>query len=876
MKTPDESARHGSWIAAASGRRQNMPIVTVVVILCLVAGLHLAFWGLAEPHTAAAPVEGKLPSVSYNRFAKRSSADLAVSEAQIRADLTAIAKQSKAIRTYASTKGLEHVPEIAAELGLTVTLGIWIDKDEVRNEREIKTALDLARRYPNVTRLVVGNETYFRHEHTAAQLAEIIRRVKRDSPVPVATADHWRTFLDHPELVDAVDQVFAHIIPYWEGLPRKNAVEGSLAIYDKLRAAYPGKKIVIGEFGWPSAGHNFERAVPGPLSQARLLRDFVAEANARGIDYNIVEAIDQPEKLFEGNVGPYWGILDASLRPKFAWEGPLVDADYWKAALLAVLIGSFLSISILALPGATVSQALVLAGADHLIGDWCAGVQVYWHDHYLLHGEMITFAIALPLLGLLAPIVLFKVHELTTVALGSKPTRLLDLLPPGEDARTPKVSIHIPAYREPPDMLLRTIDSVARLDYPDFECVVVINNTPDPAFWQPIERRCRELGPRFKFVCVQNLEGFKAAALRIAMAQTADDAEIIGVIDADYVVDPHWLKDLVPGFADPQVGLIQAPQDHRDGCRSSIHAAMNAEYAGFFDIGMVERNEVNAIIVHGTMCLIRRTAMEAAGGWSSDTICEDSDLGLTILELGWRAHYTNRRYGWGLLPQDYLAFKTQRARWAGGAVQIVKKHWRRFLPGMSLLDHDQKREFAFGWLSWFGAEIVAVAAALLNLIWVPFVAFQIVAIPDPLLLLPSVAAFLVSLLHFVSAYRARVAIPYPQMLGAMVVFMSVQWTVASAAFKAALPARKNYFHRTRKGGGGIVHVRFTAIPEAVLGALLVAGGITVFATNYYRLLETDLFAAILIIQSLPFLSAVALEGFERLSEAGNNKPGLAS
>ena len=117
-----------------------------------------------------------------------------MSEAQIRADLTAIAKQAKAVRTYASTQGLERVPEIAAELGLTVTLGIWIDKDEARNEREIETALDLARRNPNVTRLVVGNETVFRHEHTAAELAAIVRRVKRDSPVPVATADHWKTF----------------------------------------------------------------------------------------------------------------------------------------------------------------------------------------------------------------------------------------------------------------------------------------------------------------------------------------------------------------------------------------------------------------------------------------------------------------------------------------------------------------------------------------------------------------------------------------------------------------------------------------------------------------------------------------------------------
>jgi hypothetical protein len=114
------------------------------------------------------------------------------------------------------------------------------------------------------------------------------------------------------------------------------------------------------------------------------------------------------------------------------------------------------------------------------------------------------------------------------------------------------------------------------------------------------------------------------------------------------------------------------------------------------------------------------------------------------------------------------------------------------------------------------------------------------------------------------------------MLGAMVVFMSVQWTVASAAFKAAFPAQRKYFHRTRKGGGGTVQTRFAAIPEAVLGSLLVAGSITVFTTNFYRLVEIDLFAAILIIQSLPFLSAVATEVLERFSEAGNNKPGLAS
>ncbi len=285
-----------------------------------------------------------------------------------------------------------------------------------------------------------------------------------------------------------------------------------------------------------------------------------------------------------------------------------------------------------------------------------------------------------------------------------KPLRLLAAPPLSPAGHAPKVSIHIPAYREPPEMLKQTLDALARLDYPNFECVVVINNTPDPAMWRPVEEHCALLGERFKFVRADNLQGFKAGALRLAMVHTAADAEVIGVLDADYVVQPEWLKDLVPLFADPSVGLIQAPQDHRDDTRSVLHHAMNAEYAGFFDIGMVQRNEVNAIIVHGTMCLVRRTALEAAGGWSSDTICEDTDLGLTILELGWHAHYTNRRYGHGLLPDTYEAYKKQRDRWAYGGFQILKKHWRRFLPGASRLSREQKREFTLGWLNWLGAE----------------------------------------------------------------------------------------------------------------------------------------------------------------------------
>src|ERR1700755_1777676 len=216
-------------------------------------------------------------------------------------------------------------------------------------------------------------------------------------------------------------------------------------------------------------------------------------------------------------------------------------------------------------------------------------------------------------------------------------------------------------------MLKQTLDALSRLDYPNYECVVIFNNTPDPAFWQPIQDHCRALGERFKFINAEKVEGFKAGALRIAMDRTAADAEIIGIIDADYVVEPNWLKDLVPVFADPRVGLVQAPQDHRDGDRSLMHYIMNGEYAGFFDIGMVQRNEVNAIIVHGTMCLIRRAAMDMAGGWAGDTICEDTDLGLAIIEHGWLTHYTTTPLRPRLRPGPYEGFKKERPRRASGA-----------------------------------------------------------------------------------------------------------------------------------------------------------------------------------------------------------------
>jgi exo-beta-1,3-glucanase (GH17 family)/cellulose synthase/poly-beta-1,6-N-acetylglucosamine synthase-like glycosyltransferase len=834
----------------------------VVVVLACVTALHAGIWALLRDQQPAADFRGTLPSVSYAPFEGTGHPDVdnIPSQEKIRADLRKLSPLTRAVRLYSSTGGVELVPPIANEFGLKVTVGAWIDKNIDRNEREMQAAIALAKRNSNINGIVVGNETIYRGEQKVEDLIKLIQRVKRSTDVPVTTGEIWNIWLEYPELASSVDFIAAHILPYWEGFSEQQAVDQAMIIYEKLRATFPGKRIVIAEFGWPSAGYNLKAANPGQFEQAVVLRNFVSRADKIGMEYNIVEAIDQPWKFFEGGVGPYWGILNAAREPKFSWTGPVVNESYWKIATIALLVGLLMSLPIFRLRRPTAMQAFLLSAAACGVGAWVATIFAYWTAHYFLFGSGFALTLGCLLLIPLIFIAMARIEEIATIAFGRGPQRLINkaLPQPAEWAeKAPKVSIHIPAYFEPVEMLKQTLDAVSRLNYPNFECVVIINNTPDPAFWQPIQDHCRTLGERFIFINAEKVEGFKAGALRLAMARTAADAEVIGIIDADYVVHPDWLKDLMPAFADPRVGIVQAPQDHRDGDNSLMHYIMNGEYAGFFDIGMVERNEHNAIIVHGTMCLMRRAAMEAVGNWSSDTICEDTDLGLSMIEQGWITHYTNTRYGHGLLPDTYEAFKKQRHRWAYGGFQIVKKHWRRFLPGASRLSPDQKREFTLGWLNWLGAESLGVLVALLNIVWVPIVAFADIAIPDKILTLPIIAAFVVSLAHFLALYRLRVPVKIGQMLGAMFAAMSVQWTVSRAVANGLITEHLP-FNRTSKGGLSRMSVEFQAFWEAVIGVLLLIGAAVLVMTNTKEVREINVFAGVLILQSLPFLSAVAI------------------
>ncbi len=156
---------------------------------------------------------------------------------------------------------------------------------------------------------------------------------------------------------------------------------------------------------------------------------------------------------------------------------------------------------------------------------------------------------------------------------------------------------------------------------------------------------------------------------------------------------------------------------------------------------------------------------------------------------------------------------------------------------------------------------IGVAVAILNLLWVPVVAFAGIAIPDKILTIPILAAFVVAFSHFVALYRLRVAIPLSQMAGATFAAMSVQWTVARAVgfgiLTESLP-----FTRTAKGGTTAKGPDFPAFWEAVLAALLLLGAAVLVMTNYKQIHEINIFALVLVVQSLPFLAAVALGAIE--------------
>ncbi len=396
-----------------------------------------------------------------------------------------------------------------------------------------------------------------------------------------------------------------------------------------------------------------------------------------------------------------------------------------------------------------------------------------------------------------------------------------------DPAYLPKVSLHIPAYNEPPEMLIQTIKSAEQLDYPDFEIVVIDNNTTDPDVWRPVEQYC--LGrPGVLFVHVENWPGFKSGALNLALSEYTDPAaEIVGVIDADYEVDEAYLRETVGYFADPQVAFVQSPQDYRGYQGSPYFTACYDAYRYFFATAMPSRNERNSIIFAGTMGLLRRPLLEAIGGWDEWCITEDAETSLRMLAAGYSSHFVARSFGRGIMPLTFAALKKQRFRWCFGGMQILRRHWRMLIPGArtpgNRLTNGQRLDYLFGGLQWLNDLILLGFSVVLVIVGSLLLAGSSVAIRPlvgPMVLLP--AALLASgLLRAVWALRQQTGITVRRALLAFASWLSLSLTVARACLQG-LVRSEGVFMRTPKTGEaqGVGAAIKVTLPETTLGLLL--------------------------------------------------------
>ncbi|MCI0644403.1 MAG: glycosyltransferase [Chloroflexi bacterium] len=370
---------------------------------------------------------------------------------------------------------------------------------------------------------------------------------------------------------------------------------------------------------------------------------------------------------------------------------------------------------------------------------------------------------------------------------------------------TPMVSLHVPTYNEPPEVVEAALRSLAQLDYPNYEVLVIDNNTPEEQTWRPLEAICRQLGPQFRCIHLDNWPGYKSGALNFALTQTAPEAEIIGSIDADYQVAPSFLRELVPAFADPGVAFIQTPQDYRDYEGDPYREAVYYSYRYFFEVSMPSRNEHNAIIFAGTMGLIRKAVLQEIGGWDEWCITEDAEASLRILKRGYQSLYLKKSFGRGLMPFTFEGLKKQRFRWCFGGIQILRKHWESLVPWSRLVDPDnqltagQRYYYLVGGLQWFTDVFNLLFAFFLTLGGIfSLVEARYVVRPltGPLLIMPAVF-LLLQLWRFVWLLRYTLKLTWRKAFQAMYSFFSLGWVVTLACLQGLIRS-EGVFLRTSK------------------------------------------------------------------------------
>lgn len=840
------------------------PLLAALFLAIVVAALNFALWWWANRPNGPENWHGEISGFAVSAFQRYQSPldGNFPSDKQIASDLKLLSKYTHRIRTYASLQN-PQIYRLAKAQGLDVMGGAWIDRRQAHDNAELQALITQARRYPNtISRVIVGNEVLLRGDLKPAQLMAYLDRARASIRQPVSTAEPWHIWEKYPELAQHVDFITVHLLPYWEGVDRKDAIADVLSRYDHLRQLFPDKPIVVGEIGWPSNGDRFRYADPSVSNEAIFLRQWFNVARERGIPYYVMEAFDQPwkENLGEGRTGAYWGMFNADRQLKFPFTGPVTEDTGWPWKALASILLALAPMIWFAvrfarfkLTGRFFFLALIQLAAGLIV--WSATLPF---NFYLDPFDWAMLVLLFPAQIAILAILLINGFEFTEVLWHRRWIRHAGLLEPDASARQPFVSIHLACYNEPPEMVEATLDSLAALDYDNFEVLVIDNNTKDPDVWKPVEAYCEKLGPRFRFFHLEPWPGFKAGALNFGLKEADPEAEVIAVIDADYVVRADWLSRLTGYFHDQEVAVVQCPQAHRDFQHNTFRRWTAWEYDGFFRIGMHHRNERNAIIQHGTMTLVRRSALEGTGGWSEWTICEDAELGLRLMHAGYQLVYVDELMGKGLTPADFKAYKSQRYRWAFGAMQILKGRWD-WMTKKGPLTGGQRFHFLTGWFSWF-ADALHLIFTLMALYWTAGMIGlpQYFSLPMQLFLVPVIGFFFAKAIFGIVLYRARVPCSWRDTITASIASMGLSHAIARGILHG-LTRKKTAFvvtAKSRRMGESSLAAFAPVREEGLMAIALLLAVVGMGMTRGSSYIEGKLWMCILAAQSIPYVSAL--------------------
>jgi glycosyltransferase involved in cell wall biosynthesis len=408
-------------------------------------------------------------------------------------------------------------------------------------------------------------------------------------------------------------------------------------------------------------------------------------------------------------------------------------------------------------------------------------------------------------------------------------------LPAVAERDLPFVSLHVPAHNEPPDMVIETLRHLVRMDYPRYEVILIDDNTDDEKLWRPVEAWCARHG--VKFAHLEDWPGYKSGALNYALRELTDEAaEVIGVVDSDYQIEPGFLRGCAPAFAEPWVGFIQSPQDYRDWETAPYYRRLYYSYKYFFSISQPSRNEHDGAIFAGTMGLIRRVALEQLGGWDEWCITEDAELSLRLLRAGWHGEYMDQTWGRGIMPLTFEGLKGQRYRWCFGGIQILRMHWRSLIPGRKTtqnhLSEAQRWAYLAGGIQWYGdllglIFLVFLLAGALNLATGGGELFRKLT---PFLVATVPVLVGLGLVRAVALLRRGTGASWRDALGAFFIWQSTSLVVARASV-LGLFARQAAFLRTPKTSERAkwweaLRANWAESSLALLGVAGIAGALT--------------------------------------------------